>query len=155
MKQIVFLSLLIFISCGSKSKKDESPLWDAHVSCALTFMNKYIEQSSTQNDIDEWVQSNDMTTASFRAEYQRIIADGWAKEPEMGLGFDPILNSQDCADKGYELDFVDDKTSCIHLKGKGEDQFKVVVKVIKKGDKCLVDGAGVVNMSSAAPLSIN
>lgn len=75
-----------------------------------------------------------------------MIDEGWKEDPEVGLGYDPILSAQDYPDKGFEFDSIDQNNNCVFLKGKGEAQFKVVVRVVEKNSKWLVDGAGIVNM---------
>jgi hypothetical protein len=154
MKQIVFLAFLLFISCGQNNKKSEASVNsastqdinnedEARISSALKFINTYVTSSA---DRDEWVKSSDMVTESFKVEYQRIIDEAKAKDPELGLGFDPILNAQDYPDQGFELESLGDEDNYIFLKGKDVEQFKVIVKVVKKDDKWLVDGSGIINI---------
>ncbi len=140
MKQIIPLALLLLISCGQSNKKG-----DARVVNVLAFVNSYIViDASSPEDVEAWIKSCNLVTESFKNEYKRVMDKGWDSDPELGLGFDPVINGQDRPDKGYELDYMNG--NYVFLKGKGQEQFKLTVKVIKKDDIWLVDGSGIVNI---------
>ena len=142
MKQIIPLAFLLLISCSQSNKKD-----DARVTSALTFVNNYIKiDASSPEDLESWFKSSNLVTESFKTAYKRVIDKGWEMDSELGLGFDPVINGQDRPDEGYELDYINDKDNYVFLKGKGQEQFKLAVKVIKKDNNWLVDGSGKVNM---------
>lgn len=147
MKKIsTFLAFLLFISCVSKNNKTEGSAsecnseQEARITCALAFINTYATDGS------KWIDTSDIVTESFKAEYKKVIEKGWKDDPELGLGFDPIISAQDGPDEGYELDYADEVNNYVFAKGKGQPQFRVVIKVIKEADKWKVDGSGIINI---------
>ena len=157
MKQIILFAFLLLISCSSADKHEELPadtepqqgfVVDDNelITVALKFANTYIEQSySSMEDIEQWIDSTNMTTASFNTEYKKIVHKAWEEDPEMGLGFDPIIDGQDFPDEGYELDHIDGESGYVFLIGKNEG-YRLTLRIVKEGDKWLVDGAGIINI---------
>ncbi len=122
------------------------------VDAANSFMNAYKNYSDdvmarkTEQSTSEWLKNNTEVSDSFKKSYEKLVADAYKKDPEMGLDFDPILNAQDYPDQGFEVRDCDEKSNLVTLKGKNVENFDVVVKVNLTGDKWLVDGAGVINI---------
>ena len=94
----------------------------------------------------EWVNSNEMTTNQFKTKVKSIIDQAYKKDPEIGLGFDPIFDAQDYPDKGFELEIFDNKTNFIVVKGKNWADFKLTIKSVMEDNKWLIDGCGIVNI---------
>ena len=119
------------------------------VDVALTFINSYVIDC---NKIKEsvgytaFVNASKLTTNNFKTELKKIVDEANRIDPEMGLDFDPIVDAQDYPDQGFELESFDIKSNFIVVKGKNADNFKVTIKVIKKENKWLVDGCGIVNI---------
>jgi len=126
---------------------------------ARKFMNEYKAYCDTgssgksKSAVVQWVQKNPSVTDAFKSAHKKLILNGWKKDPEVGLGFDPIFDAQDYPDKGLKIQACDHRSGLVTLRGVDMDEYKVVVKVIKTGKSPLVDGAGAVNMpkSSRAP----
>ncbi len=116
---------------------------------ALTFINLYVDNCNKLKEslgILEWVNSNEMTTNQFKTKVKSIIDQAYKKDPEIGLGFDPIFDAQDYPDKGFELEIFDSKTNFIVVKGKNWADFKLTIKLVMEDNKWLIDGCGIVNI---------
>lgn len=98
------------------------------------------------SDIVKWVSTNDLVTDRFKKELKTMVDEAFKTDPEMGLGFDPIVDGQDFPDEGFELESFDNKTNYLVVKGKKWPDFKVTIKMVLEGNKWLVDGCGVVNI---------
>jgi len=118
------------------------------VANALKFINGYMENSNKMAgrvDIVEWVNSNNLSTEHFKAQLKKIIDGAYKAEPEIGLGFDPILDAQDNP-AGFELETFDEKTNYLTVRGTDLIEFKLTMKVIEENGNWLVDGCGIVNI---------
>lgn len=144
MKHILLIVSLVLTACGHANTNIPVQKSDDGLNHALNFINAYIENDS--GDILKWINSNDMTTSRFKSELKKILDEADKRDPEIGLGFDPILDAQDIDDAGFELDHFDNETKCFILKGKELKDFKVVIRVIKENNKWFVDGCGIVNL---------
>ena len=94
----------------------------------------------------EWVNSNKLTTNTFRTELKRILDEAYKLEPEIGLDADPIFDAQDFPEKGFELESFDSKTNYIVVKGKNRPDFKLTIKMVMENNDWLVDGCGMINI---------
>ena len=161
MKNIFILTLAFCASCGqptdSKVSTQESivqstkVVQENRIENALTFINSYVDNCNKMKEsigVVEWVNSNPLTTQSFKTELKRILDEAYKLEPEMGLDADPIFDAQDYPDKGFELDSLDDKTNYIVVKGKDWPDFKLTIKMVKENNVWLVDGCGIINVPS-------
>lgn len=161
------LAILLLTSCGPSSKSDDNKTVetknntliqslpttttkthsaDTKYGNALTFINSYVDNCNKMNeaiDIVDWVNSNNLTTISFKAELKRILDEAKEKEPGVGLDFDPILNFPD---KGFELEFANESTSYLTVRGKDWPDFKLTLKVVEENGDWLVDGCGIINI---------
>jgi hypothetical protein len=176
MKQSIFLIvILFFVSCGrgsdtkkasqnggndnngngqtqmdvqstgnAETDKDNTP-----VNVALTFINSYVENCNNPNAIDivEWTGASSLVTIHFKTKLKGMVEGAYRRDPEFGLGFDPIINGQDYPQEGFDLDAFDDKTNIVALKGKNWPDYKLTVRVILDNKKWLVDGCGSINMT--------
>ncbi len=156
---LFILSLILVASCGSTEKPSsiasnmqeevsEASTADK-VMNALVFLNGYIEYSNTlgaEINIDDWINSSTLASRAFKLEFRKIIDDANELDPEMGLGFDPILDAQDYPEKGFELESFDEKTNYLTVKGIDWADFKVTMKVIEENGNWIVDGCGIVNI---------
>lgn len=119
------------------------------IELALTFINSYIEESNKLNKSVgylNFVKSSKLTTNRFKTELQKIVDEAEKEDPEMGLGFNPIVPGNDHPEKGFEFESYNSKTNYIVVKGIDWADFKVTIKVAKEENKWLVDGCGVVNI---------
>lgn len=156
LKLVLPLTIIFFILSGHANEEAlrrtvQQPVAQkvSKVDTALKFINGYVENCKKLNDnVDmvEWVNSNDLTTAGFKAELQRMVDEAYEAEPETGLDFDPILDAQDNPDEGFELESFDETTNYLTVKGKDWPEFIVTMKIRDVGGNWLVDGCGVVNI---------
>lgn len=144
----ILLGMTIFgYNANSKASKQEvNQSLEPDYSIALNFINDYLDYS---NDLDSetglitWITSRTDITNEFKIELKRILDEAEKNDPELGLGFDPIIDAQDNPDK-----FVLDKTDSEFLIVKGKDwpDFRLTLKVKFIDNKWLVDGAGIINV---------
>ena len=162
-KLILFLPFLflLVLSCGQNKAKQgstddisitvsETSSNEDEINNALTFINTYVENCSRGKEalnILDWINSNPLATDRLKTELKKMIDEANEQDPELGLGFDPILDAQDYPDDGFELDSFDKDTGYITVKGIDWVGFKVTMKMIKENDKFMVDGCGRVNIS--------
>lgn len=88
-----------------------------------------------------------LVTGAFMMALDDLIAEAERENPEMGLGFDPVLDAQDAPDH-FVVDSCEDGFVVLRGVGDGwEDSFTVPVKVIAApGGGWLVDGSGVIRI---------
>ncbi len=123
-RQVFTFTLLIFVSCGqsidSKIASNKTFVQGTEageekpIGKALTFINSYVDNCNKMKEsigVLEWINSNKLTTNSFKTELKRIMDEAYKLEPEIGLDADPIFDAQDYPDKGFELDSFNSKTN--------------------------------------------
>lgn len=141
MRLLISILLICVLTGSCKHSKDniiESKTPNTEI--ALQFINDYVYSSG---DID--IQSNNLLTDNFKKEYYRIINAAFEKDPEYGLGFDPIVDGQDYPDK-FELESIDTQNNYLIVKGVEWSNFRVTMKLTYQNGKWLVDGSGIVNI---------
>jgi hypothetical protein len=141
MRLLISILLICFLIGSCKHSKDniiESKTPNTEI--ALQFINDYVY---SLGDID--IQSNNLLTENFKKEYYKIINAAFEKDPEYGLGFDPIVDGQDYPDK-FELESIDTLSNYLIVKGVEWSNFRVTMKLTYKNGKWLVDGSGIVNI---------
>lgn len=141
---ILFVAATLFSCETSVESTPEKAGLDPQV--ALDVMNDYVSACNELKDPGKWVEKHRLLTKEFKRDYKKLIKEAYEADPEMGLGFDPIFNAQDYSEKGYELNSFDSKTGLVVLQGVDSPDFKTRLVVKLVGDKCLVDGAGVIRM---------
>jgi len=156
--QILILAAILLTSCRQNNEPNkltgdtvqkEVLIKENKIDNALAFINGYNENSSKIKDVAEiieWVNSNGLTTNSFRNELKRIIDNAYEQDPELGLGADPIFDAQDNPDKGFEIESFDEETNYLIVKGIDWPEFKLTIKLAKENGQWLVDGCGMVNI---------
>jgi hypothetical protein len=152
----LLLSAMICGSCNTQTEAknknriecSESKLYPG-VNIALTFINDYTKFCNSQkpklNTMD-WLNQNQLITDNFKKTFKNLHDKAIKDDPELGLDFDPIFDAQDFPDKGFELMSCDSKSGYVTVKGKDWPAFILVLKVVYKNNKWLVDGAGVINI---------
>lgn len=116
---------------------------------ALEFCRQYLASplgdGEYHDELMDWLDSNDMTTPNFRKTLDLLLSKAYEQEPELGLGYDPILDGQDYA-QSYELGYYDEENDYFVLTGVGEEnQFKVKIRVVEIDGRLLVDACGEIN----------
>ncbi len=161
---LIFLSsLLIFNACTEKSqpensesqteihpeeKIDEVPTESA-TEVGLNFINGYVDNANKMyeaKETTEWVNANNLITENFKTTLAKMLKEANEKDPEYGLGVDPIFNAQDYPDKGFVLLRYDSLSNYLEVQGKNSPAFRVFIKLVKENNKWLVDGCGIINI---------
>jgi len=149
---ILLIALSTLISCNSTGSKSEAinqktdqtiaPKYEV----ALHFINEYLDYSNDRkSEIEtiEWVNNRTDVTIGFKIELNKIITEAQKQDPELGLGFDPILDAQDSPNE-FEIDKTD--SEYLIVKGVKWDDFRLAMKLKHEGDVWLVDGSGIINI---------
>jgi hypothetical protein len=115
---------------------------------ALKFINDYtniFSNSDSQSNIEKWISDNALVTDDFKTQYKLIIETAKREEPELGLGYDPILNAQDYPENGFII-IKSDTDGFVTVQGKEWEDFKTIIKLRLIDKKWMVDGAGIINI---------
>jgi hypothetical protein len=148
---ILFLGLTI-ISCNSTNSKNEpaeleqTQNTEPNYQVAIQFINDYLDYSNdlkSEIRLIEWVNKRNDVTTEFKNELKRILDEAEKNDPELGLGFDPILDAQDNPNK-FEIDKV--ASEYLVVKGLEWSEFQLTLKLKYDGNKWLVDGSGIINV---------
>ena len=129
--------------------KDSVKSSDIDYNVALDFMNGYVDyimDTIGKINQDEYIKQNELLTQNFKDRYKFVQDSAYKVEPEVGLGFDPIVDGQDFPDKGFKIKSIDKATGLVTLQGIDWQDFEVVLKVVKENDKSLVNGSGIINI---------
>lgn len=116
---------------------------------AVNFINSYIENANKMAEAVEiraWVNSSELVTDHFKTELTNMINEAFEREPDYGLGFDPILDAQDYPEEGFLLSSYNSNSSIATVASKQWPSFVVNIKLINQNGRTLVDGCGVVNL---------
>jgi 1,4-alpha-glucan branching enzyme len=81
----------------------------------------------------------------MKKEMKKLFDEAERQDPEMGLGFDPILDAQDNPEE-FEIETADAKTGYVIVRGKDWKDFRVAMVLKQEDGKWLVDGCGAVNV---------
>ena len=142
---ILGFSVISSFSVNPKEKKNsQNPEPDYKV--AIHFINRYADfcnNLTSEIEIIEWVNDRQDVTKDFKTELNRILSEAKKQNPNLGLGFDPILNAQDCPDE-FEIDKKD--SEYIVVKGVEWSDFRVTIKLKFEAKQWLVAGSGIVNI---------
>ena len=148
--RLFLFQLLIITVCSCKSQNSEVPkqmYQTKEADIAVKFLNDYVsylDLKSSNKDLSKWIEYYPLLTKNFKISYRKIVEDAEKNDPEVGLEFDPILDAQDNP-SGFVLKKID-QNGFLTLQGKDWLDFMVTVKLISAGNKCLVDGAGIINI---------
>lgn len=116
---------------------------------ALDFINRYVRYcNSAEREDMSWINHSDMVTSSFKRAYRSIIDSAKKSDPELGLGFDPIFDAQDYPQKGFDLVQYHKTKGLVIVKGKDWSDFTLVLRIVNENKRWLVEGSGVINVSS-------
>nr|WP_294859804.1 hypothetical protein [uncultured Fluviicola sp.] len=149
MKKIMTLLIIAtLLSCETSVEKTKHSQNKTAINpqVALEVMNDYVENANARKDAGKWVRNQELLTDNFKKDYEKMMREAWENDPEMGLGFDPVLDAQDFPEKGFEIKSVDSKTGLITLQGVDWPEFVVFTKLTEVNGQWLVDGAGVIRI---------
>ena len=117
---------------------------------AVDFINSYVNYRNDQNsqlELIDYISQQQNLTQYFKAELEKIIIEAQKNDPELGLGFDPIIDAQDIPVQGFELDKFNEPSGLVTVKSKSTDHFKINIKMKRINEKWFVHGIGIINMS--------
>lgn len=117
---------------------------------ALDFVNNYLNRivgdGEYHQDLMEWLANDNSTSIRFRNELDSLITKAEEDDPEIGLGYDPIIEGQDYA-AAYELDYYDADKDFFLLRGiVPENAYTVKIRIVDREGRLWVDGCGEINM---------
>lgn len=113
---------------------------------AVKFMHDYINFLNDRHSeigLIEWINNRQDVSSDFKAELNRILIEAEKEDPELGLGFDPILDAQDYPEK-FEIDKKE--SEYIVLKAVDWPEFRLTLKIKSEKNKWLIDGSGIINV---------
>jgi len=143
---IDFNTKQVEINKTNKKLTIESNTENIH-SVAINFINSYIDFCNNRNNetkLIEWVKDQSTVSNKFKSELEKTILRAEKENPQYGLGFDPILDSQDYPDNGFELKTFN--SEYVIVKGIHWTDFQLTLKIKKIKEEWLVDGSGVINI---------
>jgi len=154
-KRCYFLLIsIVLLSCTTASRDKSSHPVETNESVilpdqdiALQFINAYTEWITQNPDsVDVWIIRSPLVTDQFKSAYKNLMDSALRAAPEIGLGFDPILDAQDYPDKGFEIIHRDSTSEFVTVRGIDWPEFLLVLKLANHENKWQVDGSGVINM---------
>ena len=119
---------------------------------AVAFVNAYVANCNKEQGglgVAQWVSTSKLTTIRFQTELKKMLAEAYKEDPELGLDADPIFDAHDYPDKGFELESFDSQTNYVVVRGKGQPDFKLTIKMVSENKNWLVDGCGIINVPTA------
>lgn len=151
MKKLAFLFFIVsLISCQPKKEAATETLKTTlDYNVAVTFISDYalfLEKSNDETATISWIQNNTLLTATFKDRYEALLEEARKEDPELGLGFDPVLDAQDYPDKDYTIKTIDSLNGFVTVSATEWNDFEVVLKVVSDGNQSKVEGSGVINI---------
>ncbi len=156
MKTLLIMLLLSLSGCKLNAEKEKkntnskSNSQNQREKVAVDFVNGYVTYLNSGNadkEIQEWVSEQPNVTGKFKSALKKLIVEAAEENPELGLGFDPILDAQDYPDKGFELVQSETTSSFVMVKAVDwGDDWKIKIKMKQDNNFWTVDGIGVINM---------
>ena len=140
---LILIIGLLTLGCKNPKEKQENKLPEVNYAVGLDFINDYVHTKEG----DKFIQTHELVTQTFKDRYQVIIDSALQKDPEIGLGFDPVIDGQDFPSK-FKIKAVDSTNTYLTLESddKNWSNFDIVVKLINQKNQTMVDGAGIINI---------
>lgn len=138
---LIFLATLF--ACDTPTK-EISKDFDAQIS--LEVLNDYVANCNDLKDPGKWVENHKLLSKDFKKDYKEMMVQAYKDDPELGLGFDPILNAQDYPEKGFEIVSKDPESGMVKLQGVGGIGFEIDTRLVEVNGQWLLDGAGVIRI---------
>ena len=113
---------------------------------AKQFINAYVDycnDRSTEISLLDWVKNQETVSVDFKVGLEEIITEAELLNPDLGLEFDPIFEAQDFP-SSFEIESYEGEY--VTVIGQKFPDFKLVMKVVEKNGRWLVDGSGIVNI---------
>ena len=146
--ELLTVCILLLICIGAKGQNTQETNEASKTGTALTFINDYVgycENRHSESETTKWIEDNSLLTSEFKKTYRELIEAARKREPELGLGFDPIFDAQDYPEEGFEV-VKFDNDGYVTVRGKDWSTFTTLIKVRLQRDQWMVDGAGIVNI---------
>jgi hypothetical protein len=137
------------LTTNSEEPQQIEPEVEFNPEVAANFINSYIEnidKRSERIEIRKWTQASELVTDNFKSQLDSMITYAFEREPEYGLGFDPIIDAQDYPDGGFQLLNFDESTGLATVNGIEGPSFHIPVMLVSIGGRTLVDGCGAINI---------
>ena len=93
----------------------------------------------------EWVDSNPNASMAMKKEIKKVLNDANKNNPDLGLGFDPILDAQDSPAE-FVIDSMDQESGYVIVRGKDWDSFRLMMRLKVENGIWYVDGSGIINI---------
>lgn len=143
MKILTLAMVFLFMGLSSIGQKTSHT---PDYSVAIEFINSYIEYcevGQSEQELIEWINTKETVTKKFTTELERILNEAVEKDPELGLGFDPIFDAQDYPN---EFEIAEEDHEYLIVKGVNQPNFQLILRLSIEGDQWLIDGSGIVNI---------
>jgi len=70
---------------------------------ANAFYRSYLASFEQNGDPEVFVKKSPLLTAQFKTAYFELLKKARKADPELGLGYDPIISGQDAPENGYRV----------------------------------------------------
>lgn len=107
---------------------------------AILFLNDYVNPKPGSKG---WFYGP-LLTENFKQAYRDLVAEAKRIDPELGLGFDPVLAAQDNPSAFFIKTFS--KSGYVTAEGVDWPGFDVTVRLIRSDSIWMVEAAGVINI---------
>lgn len=131
-----FLALALLTPVMADDKAEVTKVVDS-------FYASYVAAMLKEEDGEKVVKKSPQLSLGFKKAYAALMAKAWKDEPEVGLGYDPIVCGQDFPNSGYAVVTVTLKetTGAAVLSSKDENfKQKISVSLVKEDGKWLIHG---------------
>lgn len=130
------ICILLFQGC-----KPDIPDYDK----GLLFINEYLAYIDLNGDsnITDWINNRNDVSSNFKKELNQLVYEGKKADPELGLGFDPIIDAQD---NPGEVQILHQDKNYLTVQGVEMPAFKLTLKLVKLDTTWFIDGSGIINI---------
>jgi hypothetical protein len=133
---LIILSVVISIPATADDKVDATKAVDS-------FYATYITAANKGQDGDKVVQKSAQLSPAFKKAYADLMTKALKKDPELGLGYDPIIGGQGYPDAGFTVTSITLKeTTGSAVVSSKDKSFKMTIPVtlVKLEGKWLING---------------
>lgn len=106
---------------------------------AARFVSDWVRQSGTDADQIQHLSADARIAPELRQAHHSLLDSARRADPELGLGFDPILDAQDNPESGFHPVAVDSEG---YVRVEGPGGFSVTVRLEPREGHCRITGAG-------------
>jgi hypothetical protein len=138
---LLVLAVAIFIPARADDKGDATKVVNS-------FYATYIAAANKGEDGEKVVPKSSQLSPAFKKAYADLMAKARKKDPELGLGYDPVIDGQDFPDAGFAVTSISLKeTTGSAVVSSKDKNFKMAIPVtlVKLDGKWLINGTGKLN----------